>query len=282
MNSDLIMKSDVLDIIFENRNKEYGAYPLRKFYQARLYKSIGIMLSIVTLLCGVAFIPTNKKIVELAYFTKETVLANVYQPKVAVPPAPKALQKQVVQKQIPVKFMLQNAGNKVLFVKDSMQQIIQPINLATAISVNTTTVTSLSGTGDGSPAINGKGDGKLTGGTTGLASIDVNTPLNTADVYPSFPGGDEALRKFLIANLRTPGDMLDDATISVQIEFVVGYDGKLKSFKVVKDGGDDFNNEVIRVLKKMPNWIPGKSKGQNVSVYHIIPVKFVSQDANPL
>ena len=47
----------------------------------------------------------------------------------------------------------------------------------------------------------------------------------------------------------------------VKVKFVVGYDGNLKSFELVQDGGSDFNNEVIRVLKKMPEWIPGKSKG---------------------
>lgn len=72
--------------------------------------------------------------------------------------------------------------------------------------------------------------------------------------------------------------MPEGEMVSVYIKFVVGYDGKLQKFNVVKDGGEVFNNEVIRVLKKMPQWIPGKSKGQNVSVYFTIPVKFVSAD----
>jgi protein TonB len=44
----------------------------------------------------------------------------------------------------------------------------------------------------------------------------------------------------------------------------------------VKSGGDDFDNEVLRVLKKMPDWIPGKSNGHNVSVYYEVPVKFIA------
>jgi periplasmic protein TonB len=69
--------------------------------------------------------------------------------------------------------------------------------------------------------------------------------------------------------------MEEGETVSVKIRFVVGYDGKLKSFVTAQDGGDEFNTEVIRVLKKMPDWVPGKSNGQNVSVYFTIPVKFV-------
>jgi len=57
---------------------------------------------------------------------------------------------------------------------------------------------------------------------------------------------------------------------------VVGYDGKLKSFEIVEDGGATFNKEVIRVLKKMPEWVPGKANGENVSVYYTIPVKFTA------
>ena len=57
---------------------------------------------------------------------------------------------------------------------------------------------------------------------------------------------------------------------------MVGYDGVLKGFETVEDGGKAFNQEVIRVLKKMPTWIPGKTSGENVSVYYTIPVKFVS------
>jgi periplasmic protein TonB len=67
----------------------------------------------------------------------------------------------------------------------------------------------------------------------------------------------------------------DGEMVSVRIKFVVGYDGKLKGFTTVQDGGEEFNKEVVRVLKKMPEWIPGKTRGQNVSVYYVIPVKFV-------
>ena len=59
---------------------------------------------------------------------------------------------------------------------------------------------------------------------------------------------------------------------------MVGYDGKLKSFETIEDGGRAFNNEVIRVLKRMPEWIPGRSNGENVSVYYTIPVKFKAAD----
>ena len=103
-------------------------------------------------------------------------------------------------------------------------------------------------------------------------------PIENPDIEPAYPGGINALRKFLERNLVNPIAMEKDEMVAVNVKFVVGYDGKLQQFIVVKDGGEIFNKEVIRVLKKMPQWIPGKSKGQNVAVYFTIPVKFIPAD----
>ena len=89
--------------------------------------------------------------------------------------------------------------------------------------------------------------------------------------------GQVALKNFLERNLHNPKEMEEGEAVSVKINFVVGYDGKLQSFVTIEDGGEEFNKEVVRVLKKMPDWIPGKSKGQNVSVYYTIPVKFIAE-----
>jgi len=85
------------------------------------------------------------------------------------------------------------------------------------------------------------------------------------------------LINFLKKNLRTPED-INEGDVSVKVQFVVNYDGMLKSFTVIQSGGNTFDNEVIRVLKKMPAWIPGKSSGENVSVYYVVPVKFTSEE----
>ena len=66
MNSNLILKSDILDIVFENRNKAYGAYDLRKFYNNSIKMALGIMLIIAfgfnatdTIACGLRFFRCN-------------------------------------------------------------------------------------------------------------------------------------------------------------------------------------------------------------------------------
>jgi protein TonB len=113
---------------------------------------------------------------------------------------------------------------------------------------------------------------------TVVKTIDKTTPFLTAEVMPTFPGGVDGLKKFLERNLTNPTMLNEGEMVSVKVQFIVGYDGNLKGFTVLQDGGDEFNQEVIRVLKKMPTWIPGKTQGQNVSVYYTIPVKFLSSE----
>ncbi|MEI9958074.1 MAG: energy transducer TonB [Ferruginibacter sp.] len=132
----------------------------------------------------------------------------------------------------------------------------------------------------GTPVVGETGDkpsGEGTGDKPASAPIATGTEVaDYAEIMPSYPGGVEALRKFLQKNLTNPKEMEEGEEVSVKMKFVVGIDGKLQSFETVQDGGEEFNKEVMRVLKKMPNWVPGKTHGQNVSVYFTIPVKFVS------
>ena len=67
--------------------------------------------------------------------------------------------------------------------------------------------------------------------------------------------------------------MEEGEEIGVKVKFIVSYNGDLIGFNVIETGGAPFDDEVMRVLKKMPKWIPGKASGENVSTYYIIPVK---------
>ncbi len=79
---------------------------------------------------------------------------------------------------------------------------------------------------------------------------------------PSYPGGMDALRKFLERNLENPRDMEEGEVANVKVKFVVGFNGQLQSFVTVQDGGDEFNREVMRVLKKCRTGYLVKLKGK--------------------
>ena len=268
MNKELLLKSDVLDIIFEHRNKAYGAYDLRKYYDQRMQKAIGIMLGFAAILSAFSFLP-EKAVEENPYHTVLTSFANP-KPKEKLP-------------DIKPKMKVVPPGNSTPASVPLVPVIVTNIDSSVKVIDYTLPVgTSGSNPGNnpnqtGSSTVTPVGNGNDFSGNTEPVKIkvDKNIPLDHPEVMPAFPGGWDALKKFLERNLQNPRDMEEGEMVSVKIRFVVGYDGKLQRFEIAQDGGMEFNKEVIRVLKKMPEWIPGKTNGENVSVYYTIPVKFI-------
>lgn len=276
MNSDLILKSDILDVIFEKRNKAYGAYVLRKFYQNRLRVSLGVMLAVAILLSLLTRIPATKVLSSVReYVFTDTETTQIDPPKPETPPKPDLPKPPDAPKTPPVAANTAMLVDKIQIVDsktitDSIRIIDDHTNIGGTTSINPG-----QGPGTVQPVVTNPG-----GVGTEPPKIDRTMPmgLDVVDVPPSFPGGTDALLNFLRKHLNNPEPMADGETVSVKVTFVVGYEGKLQGFKIMQDGGDVFNKEVIRVLKKMPDWIPGKAKGENVSVYYSIPVKFTGAD----
>jgi protein TonB len=270
MKTELILKSDVLDIVFDNRNKDYGAYDLRKFYDNRLMKSLGVMIAVVIVLSAFTFIPKKKVVADEESYVPIIIGHILPEPKDKIKQAEKPKEPQQPKQKTPAQ-----AWTTPVIAKP-----FEPVKTLTDLpdSVMISNVTQKGAPGNYPVIIqpvtgDGDGKGKELVKEPGLAP---NIPRDGAEIMPSYPGGMEALRKFLQRNLANPKEMEEGEEVSVKIRFVVGYDGKLQSFITVQDGGEEFNKEVVRVLKKMPNWEPGKSNGQNVAVYYTIPVKFVS------
>lgn len=271
MNSEQIMKSDVLDILFEKRNKLYGAYVLRKFYNDRLLKSLIIMLSLAAVLSAFTLLP-DKKFINTSgvYVIDDVKTGKVAETKPIIPDLQPKLKTVITPASAKPTV---NFTNNIVITKNNITTTL-PVDLDDA-QIGTTTIPGVPGGGT-----LGKDSGTVFHVSTPSTQpvVDVTAPMLVAEVMPSFPGGDEGLRRFLQNNLVNPETMDEGESVSVKVRFVVGFDGKPKSFTIIQNGGEEFNNEVIRVLKKMPQWIPGKSNGQNVSVYTTIPVKFVGSN----
>jgi protein TonB len=97
----------------------------------------------------------------------------------------------------------------------------------------------------------------------------------TVEEIPDYPGGGEAMRKFLADHLKYP-EMAKSANIqgTVFIAFVVEKDGRMSDIKVVRGIGGGCDEESVRVLKMMPKWKPGKQREQPVRVSFGIPIQF--------
>jgi protein TonB len=273
MNSNLILKTDILDIIFEKRNKAYGAYELRKLYPNRLKTALGFMFVTAIAFSAFTFFVKKNESSRIIFDNIPEIFVKEIAFDAPRPPKPPQLEKGPAKAAVPVNQT--KLINNLLIVQDiTKTDIIKTVLPTDAIGKENID------NAKSSPAVVQPAQSQAnSGGSTEkiVPKIDINTPMdaNAVDILPSFPGGMEALKAFLERNLRNPSDRENGETIAVKVRFVVGYNGKLQSFTTVEDGGDTYNKEVIRVLKKMPDWIPGKAKGENVSVYYTIPVKFV-------
>jgi periplasmic protein TonB len=275
MKTDAILKADVLDIIFENRNKSYGAYTLRKFYNNRLYKALGAMGALVILLCSFTFIKHSEIILESYNFTNEPTFVQPpkdpitpEKPKVKIDVAITPKDKTVVASQIftQVHITAHDVPTTIKTLDDDVAFGDRDIKLPAGGSISKVSLPTIGGGGIDSVKMPAK------------PAVDILTPTETAEIMPTYPGGMDALRKYLERNLQNPEEIEEGQTVSVRVRFVVGYDGALKNLQIVEDGGTAFNNEVLRVVKKMKAWNPGKTKGENVSVYYTIPIKFTTSN----
>ena len=272
MKTDHILKADVLDIIFDNRNKKYGAYILRKFYHERLYKALGITFIFIALISLFVLLQKSEKNIGMpgemttimGSILPTADIEKIKPPATPEKPRPPAILRPIDAQQITTTI-------KIVDVSTDATKFATDMDNATISNVTSDAVDGVKQIVNGvsGPAI------KTANSAEPVKAIDKTKPLVNAEVAPSFPGGEEALIKFLQKNLQNPEDIEEGQIVSVKIRFIVGYDGILKGFETVQDGGRPFNNEVIRVLKKMPDWIPGKTAGENVSVYYTIPVKFI-------
>ena len=98
------------------------------------------------------------------------------------------------------------------------------------------------------------------------------------DVMPQFPGGIDSLNRWMFKNLKYPQTELNNSIKgTVFLSFVVGVDGSISDIIIFKGTNPSFDNEALRLITLMPNWIPGKCNGTIVPVKMNFPIKFSLQ-----
>ena len=123
-----------------------------------------------------------------------------------------------------------------------------------------------------------------------IALAQAQSTLNDSDVaneadekvyivvekMPEFPGGQQALFDYLSANVQYPKIARENGIQGRSIvQFVVNKDGSISDVEIVRSGGDpSLDREAIRVIRSMPNWIPGRQGGKLIRVKYTVPVNF--------
>ena len=105
-----------------------------------------------------------------------------------------------------------------------------------------------------------------------------NQSFDVVEEMPQFPGGNDALMKYLASNVRYP-EVAEKAGIQgrVIVTFVVGSDGSISDATILKSVDPSLDQEALRLVNGMPNWTPGKQDGKPVRVKYTIPISFALQ-----
>jgi protein TonB len=262
--STMSKSADLLDLVFRGRNKAYGAYDLRRVYPTHIKRSMIIFLFIVIAIAGgyglynylkenVNF-ETEKPVRAVTELKAPPPLEDKKNPPPPPPPPPP-----------PIKATIQFVPPKVVEIARPEEEIktVEEVVESKAQVANETVV------GQELPEEIELGNGGP------VEAPKSNEPFAFVEQMPEFPGGEDALIRYLQKNIRYPNYAAENEIEgTVQVEFIVNEDGSIQNTKVVKGIKGGCDEEALRVVKSMPRWKPGKQGGHAVRVYYTVPVTF--------
>jgi protein TonB len=269
-----LYKSEWLELVFDRRNKAYGAYDLRRHYAGNMIKAM----------C-VAFLSVGAAALIVGVIIKP-VVTNIAQPviKTTVVQLKDFLIKHPVAQQRPaaahaIKLHVTAPPAAAVTTTRFVPMVVTP----NPVTVEPPKLTEITPTAIGPADIKGKGTAINTGpaGTqdgAGTPGTDVVEGTAGLERMPEPLGGAAAWSKFLQKNLNYPDMAVDqDKEGRVWVSFIVEKDGHLSNIVVEHGAGYGMDEEALRVLKLAPAWKPGIQNGQPVRVKYNIPINFQLQ-----
>lgn len=252
------------DLVFENRNKDYGAYVIRRAYDENVNKAF-----FLTILAGMFLAVAVFGISSI----KGTSIID------ALPPNNGSLTKLTLDPKIEMKQLVKKVETKSKVTPEKVIPVVTTADVPETEVITTTEVTSVAtttGTENGVIEIADSG-GSPDGSTQSLVTPveKPKTPVVIAEKMPRFPGGEEALIKFLQKNLKYPRRAaVNETQGNVFVSFVIDTDGKVIATEIIKGISRECDEEAKRVILAMPDWEPGMQNKMPVMVKMVLPIKF--------
>ena len=245
------------DLVFEGRNREYGAYVLRKVYSRNIMIGLGITILVVLFLI---FYPAISGLWRSDKTVSQTPPRKLVYSELSIPPPidkPKPLPPSI---QLPtLKKVLKFVPPKV--VKEEVAEL-------------TPTLEEIKENDIGAVAVEGPADVVFDEPVEEVVAED-NELFTVVDQQPEFEGGYEAMMAFIKKHMVYPPNarrMQIEGT--VHLSFIVSKTGAISEVKVLRGIMTECDREAVRVVQMMPAWKPGKQNGRNVNVRFILPLKF--------
>lgn len=269
------LKRSMDDIVFEGRNKEYGAFQLRRLYDKHMTRAmiIGILLfilavsspQIIRMIKG--FLPdTNEELV-----MKEVTLAEPppIDPKKPPPPPPPKVDPPPIKDQI--KFVPP-------VVKKDEEVLEEEPPPPTIEEIKDKEIATVTKEGEEGGVDESLVEPEAPAAPAVIEEPGEEVPFTYVEQMPEFPDGQTALYEFLRNNIKYPAIARENGISGqVVVRFVVGKDGTISKAEIVKGLGGGLNDEALRVVNKMPKWKAGKHNGRAVPVTFNLPIKFQLQ-----
>lgn len=265
------------EMLFEHRNRAYGAYQLRKMYQKTLRQSMVAGIGIALFVAGSSFVylRKNEKVVTIETITEFNPknLPPPEPPKEVLPPLPPSpppapVVEKVIVFTIPEPVIDELA---IIEVPPPTQNDLQNAHIGTkAIDGTDVTATLIY---DTPPSLQPPKD-------TGITKIADPTEVFTAvEINPEFVGGTAEMYRWLGRNIAYPS-AAQRAGVGgkVFLSFIIEKDGSITAVKTLKGIGFGCDEEAERVVKNMPKWSPGKQNGKAVRVQFTIPIQFLLEN----
>lgn len=241
------------EIIFENRNKEYGAYDLRKKYLPATFWSIiggvvlfsGLIITLSLTMEKDAAAVNHKEFYIISRMDSSLIDVNKLKPD--VPP----VQKPEIKVDVYVAPVI---VDKV----DSTDKGMMANSVLDSTNTNRPVDNNIVPVNDPDPV------------------IPVNPePVVIVTEMPIFPGGNEAMLKYIYDNIIYPPIPLENGVEGrVTLKFVIWTDGSVRRIEILKGVDPMLDQEAVRVISQMPKWKPGKNNGTPAAVWFSVPVTF--------
>lgn len=264
-----LCKSEWLELVFEKRNKEYGAYYIRQHYADTVVKAMVIAFTVMVTVFAVTGVLIRVKPV-----TDGQVIVNI-DPGIVVPPPPKKVD--------PPKPKVEPAKAAALpAVPVNTTRFVPPIVVEDPKAEEPPKIVDLQGAvgpqtikdaGTGIPSIDNPGKGG--DGPDNMGNDENGKPYIAVENMPVPSGGSAGWAKFLQSSIRYPNQALqNEMSGRVIVSFIIEKDGHLSNIHVERGPGYGMDEEAARVLKLAKPWTPGMQNGNPVRVKLTLPVNF--------
>lgn len=276
MSQHSLYESNWINLVFENRNKEYGAFQLRQETTKTSFNAlfIGILLcSALIILPNLLLHPKEITVPTVPEMQDRIIeLTDIYQAEIqeaaaAALPAQQQTPTEAIEKKQLINPTVVSATQATPVVEFTIERT-NPVD-----STTDGLVIAGSGNGTGEGVANGTGSGNGTG--TATDGIGTGTETHIAEMLdkkPQFPGGIEKFYRYVGNNFRSP--MLDETkNVRIFVSFVVERDGSMSNIKVLNKPGQVLEKEAIRVLQSIKTkWSPGMLNSKPVRTAYNLPI----------